>query len=132
MLLRAVNAAAPVSIAAPSLPSRKTPTGQPQGRRFHHHGLQICQRPGTTSGETALPHPRFCGAQHSRRDCQRRIAVAGQYRTGADRLRPTLADERSKGDRLLVLGRYFIIIPDALGPRWLEQAFRSRLFWVSG
>ena len=43
------------------------------------------------------------------------MLLQGDTGTGANWLRPTLADELFKEGQPLDLGRYFVIIPDALG-----------------
>jgi hypothetical protein len=84
MLIRAVVAAAFISIAAPALVEPEN-TNWPN---FHEGEFmitdpQIRQRRDPASSETALSDSRLCGAQRRRRDRQRRTAVAGNTGTGA-------------------------------------------------
>ena len=116
MLVRAVLAAAFVSIAAPAL-------AEPENTHWpnYQEGDFIITDYKFASGET-LPqlklHYRTLGS--AERNAAGEIVngvllLQGNTGTGANWLRPTLADELFKDGQPLDAGQYFIIIPDALG-----------------
>src|SRR3984893_13349517 len=115
MLIRAVLAAL-VSVAAPAL-------AEPENTNWpnYQEGDFIIANYKFTSGET-LPqlklHYRTLGS--AERNGAGEIVngvllLQGNTGTGANWLRPTLADELFQDGQPLDAGRYFIIIPDALG-----------------
>jgi homoserine O-acetyltransferase/O-succinyltransferase len=116
MSIRAVLAAALVSIAGSALAA-------PQEANWpnYREGDFVIKDYKFASGET-LPelklHYRTLGT--AQRDAGGKIVngvllLQGNTGTGANWLRPTLADELFKDGQPLDLTRYFIIIPDALG-----------------
>ncbi len=115
MLIRAVLAAL-VSVAAPAL-------AEPESTHWpnYQEGDLTISNYKFASGET-LPqlklHYRTLGS--AERNAAGEIVngvllLQGNTGTGANWLRPTLADELFKDGQPLDAGRYFIIIPDALG-----------------
>jgi homoserine O-acetyltransferase/O-succinyltransferase len=115
-LLRAVIAAAVIGVGAPALADPEN-TNWPNYRE----GDFIITDYKFASGET-LPqlklHYRTLGT--AQRNAAGGIVnsvlpLQGNTGTGANWLRPTLADELFKDGQPLDAGRYFIIIPDALG-----------------
>ena len=116
MSIRAVIAAGLVSIAVPAL-------AEPQNTSWpnYQEGDFIITDYKFASGET-LPrlklHYRTLGS--AERNAAGEIVngvllLQGNTGTGANWLRPTLSDELFKDGQPLDAGRYFIIIPDALG-----------------
>ena len=116
MLIRAVLAAALVSIVAPAL-------AEPENTHWpnYQEGDFIITDYKFASGQT-LPqlklHYRTLGS--AERNAAGEIVngvllLQGNTGTGTNWLRPTLADELFKDGQPLDAGRYFIIIPDALG-----------------
>ena len=116
MSIRAVLAAALVGIAGSALAA-------PQEANWpnYREGDFIIKDYKFASGET-LPelklHYRTLGT--AQRDAGGKIVngvllLQGNTGTGANWLRPTLADELFKDGEPLDLARYFIIIPDAIG-----------------
>jgi homoserine O-acetyltransferase len=116
MMVRAVLAAAFVGIAAPVL-------AEPENTHWpnYQEGDFILTDYKFASGET-LPqlklHYRTFGT--AKRNAAGEIVngvllLQGNTGTGANWLRPTLADELFKDGQPLDAGKYFIIIPDALG-----------------
>ena len=116
MMVRAVLAAAFVGIAAPVL-------AEPENTHWpnYQEGDFILTDYKFVSGET-LPqlklHYRTLGT--AKRNAAGEIVngvllLQGNTGTGANWLRPTLADELFKDGQPLDAGKYFIIIPDALG-----------------
>ena len=116
MLIRAVLAAL-VSVAAPAL-------AEPENTNWpnYQEGDFIISNYKFVSGET-LPqlklHYRALGS--AERNGAGEIVngvllLQGNTGTGANWLRPTLADELFKDGQPLDAGRYFIIVPDALAP----------------
>src|SRR6201998_3142271 len=116
MLIRAVVAAALISIAAPAL-AEPAHTNWPN----YQEGDFVTTDYKFASGES-LPqlklHYRTLGS--AERNAAGEIIngvllLQGNTGTGANWLRPTLADELFKEGQALDAQRHFIIIPDALG-----------------
>ena len=116
MLLRAVLAAAFVSIAAPAL-------AEPENSNWpnYQEGDFIIKDYKFASGQTLSQlklHYRTLGS--AERNAAGEIVngvllLQGNTGTGVNWLRPSLADELFKDGQPLDAGRYFIIMPDALG-----------------
>jgi homoserine O-acetyltransferase/O-succinyltransferase len=116
MLLRAVIAVALLGIATPAL-------AEPENTNWpnYQEGDFIITNYKFASGETLAQlklHYRTLGS--AQRNAAGEIVngvllLQGNTGTGANWLRPTLADELFGNGQPLDAGRYFIIIPDALG-----------------
>jgi homoserine O-acetyltransferase/O-succinyltransferase len=116
MCIRAVVAAALIGIAAPALAEPEKPNWP-----NYQEGDFIIKDYKFASGESLSQlklHYRTLGS--AERNGAGEIVngvllLQGNTGTGANWLRPTLADELFKEGQPLDAGRYFIIIPDALG-----------------
>jgi homoserine O-acetyltransferase len=116
MCIRAVVAAALIDIAAPALAEPEKPNWP-----NYQEGDFIIKDYKFASGESLSQlklHYRTLGS--AERNGAGEIVngvllLQGNTGTGANWLRPTLADELFKEGQPLDAGRYFIIIPDALG-----------------
>ena len=116
MLIRAVLAVGLISIAAPA-------AAEPENSNWpnYQEANFIIKDYKFASGET-LPqlklHYRTLGSAERNADGEITngvLLLQSNTGTGANWLRPTLADELFKEGQPLDAGRYFIIIPDALG-----------------
>ena len=120
--IRAVVAAGLIGIAVPALAEPDKPNWL-----NYQEGDFIIKDYKFASGETLSQlklHYRTLGS--AERDGAGEIVngvllLQGNTGTGANWLRPTLADELFKEGQPLDVGRYFIIIPDALGRGRLKQ-----------
>jgi homoserine O-acetyltransferase/O-succinyltransferase len=116
MSIRAVVAAALIGIAGPALAELENTSWSK-----YQEGDFIIADYKFANGQTLLQlklHYRTLGS--AQRNAAGEIVnggllLQGNTGTGANWLRPTLADELFKDGQLLDVGRYFIIIPDALG-----------------
>jgi homoserine O-acetyltransferase len=116
MVIRAVVTAALVSIAAPAF-AEPDNTHWPNYKEGDFIIRDYKFADGQTLPELKLHYRTLGSAEHNAAGeiVNGVLLLQGNTGTGANWLRPTLAEELFKDGQPLDAGRYFIIIPDALG-----------------
>jgi len=116
MLLRAVISAALISISAPALAEPEN-THWPNYKEGDFLITDYEFANGQTLPQLKLHYRTFGSAERNAEGeiINGVLLLQGNTGTSANWLRPSLADEPFKGGQPLDAGRYFIVIPDALG-----------------